>query len=146
MKNTRLFWIDKLRLKLDFSRSFSVDRVERNGGVDVFWRSRVACSIFGYSQNHIDLMFEENGLEAWRLLCFYGFPDRSRMRESWNFICMLSNLSNVPWCIVGDFNDPLYNSDKKGVHVHPNALLEGFRKAANDCEFLELDLCGGRFN
>lgn len=83
-------------MKFGFSNCFSVDRVGRSGGLAIFWHSRVECRIFGYSQNHIDLMFEENGSESWRLSCFYGFPVRSRRRESWNLIRRLSKLSIVP--------------------------------------------------
>lgn len=31
------------------------------------------------------------------------------------------------------------------MHGHPNALLEGFKRAIDDCELVEIDLCGVRF-
>lgn len=137
--------IEELRVKLKFSNCFSVDRVGNSGGLAVFWDSKLECRIFGFSRNHIDLVFEESGIDSWRLSCFYGIPNRNCRKESWNFLRALSKLSSIPWCVVGDFNDMLYVEDKEGVHPHPQALLEGFGRAVNDCELLELDLCGGRF-
>lgn len=124
---------------------FFVDRRGQSGGLALFWHNRWDGKIFGYSINHIDIVFEENGVETWRLSCFYGFLERSRRKESWNFLRALSKLSSFPWCVIGDFNDLLYSTDKKGVHDHPNALLEDFRKVVEDSELVELDLCGGNF-
>lgn len=137
--------IEELRVKMGFANCFSVDRAGRSGGLAVFWKRTVDCSIFGYSQNHIDLVFKENNLESWWLSCFYGYPESHRRRESWNFIRNLAQLSPLPWCIIGDFNDMLFSSDKKGVHPHPISLLDGFSKAVEDSELIEVDLCGGSF-
>lgn len=51
----------------------------------------------------------------------------------------------LPWCILGDFNELLYQSDKRGKHIHPEYLLEGFRKAIEDSMLTEIDLNGGLF-
>lgn len=99
----------------------------RSGGLAVFWKSTVDCNISGYSRNHIDLVFKESNIATWHLSCFYGFPERERKRESWNFIRALTHISPLPWCIIGDFNDMLYSIDKRGNHTHPNSL-EGFGK------------------
>lgn len=39
----------------------------------------------------------------------------------------------------------LKEEDKKGVHKHPQVLLDGFSKTIEDCELVELDLLGGKF-
>lgn len=47
--------------------------------------------------------------------------------------------------MFGDFNDLLYVSDKKGEHSHPQALLDGFRRAIEDSNLVEMDLLGGDY-
>ncbi|XP_074352919.1 uncharacterized protein LOC141692078 [Apium graveolens] len=37
------------------------------------------------------------------------------------------------------------NSDKEGVHIHPQYLLDGFREVVDDCNLAEIDFSGGRF-
>ena len=137
--------IEELRVRFGFDNCFSVDRVGRSGGLAILWKNSFTCEISSYSRNHIDVMVLENNVPAWRLSCYYGFPERKRRKEAWQFMRRLSNLSNLPWCIMGDFNDLLYASDKKGINLHPQYLLDGFRNTVEDCHLLELDLSGGRF-
>lgn len=78
--------IEKLRIKFGFANCFSVDRVGRSGGLAVFWKHNVDCGIASYSNNHIDLEFKDDNVVSWRLTCFYGYPERSRRKESWDLI------------------------------------------------------------
>lgn len=79
------------------------------------------------------------------LTLYYGFPERTRRKEAWDMIRSLARLSSLPWCIMGDINDLLYNADKKGNHLHPRALMEGFRSALEDSMLSEIDLSGSLF-
>ncbi|XP_074378321.1 uncharacterized protein LOC141719854 [Apium graveolens] len=137
--------IEELRVKYGFSQCFSVDRVGRSGGLAIFWKHNVACEVVGYSQNHVDVNFIENNAAIWRLSCFYGFPERERRKHSWDLIRRLAGVSQIPWCIIGDFNDLLYSSDKWGNLPHPQSLMDGFRAAIDDCFLSELDLSGGKY-
>lgn len=49
----------------------------------------------------------------------YGFPKRSHRRESWNLLRTLARMLNLPWCVIGDFNDLLDAEDKRGRVDHP---------------------------
>lgn len=60
-------------------------------------------------------------------------------------ICRLLRVFNLSWCIMGDFNDLLYSTDKKGTHPHPRALMEGFRHAIDESLLSEIELSGGQF-
>jgi hypothetical protein len=51
-------------------------------------------------------------------------------------------MSDLPWCIIGDFNDLLSQEDKKGTHPHPNWLCNGFRNAVSDCDLTDIHLEG----
>ncbi|XP_074374615.1 uncharacterized protein LOC141715026 [Apium graveolens] len=137
--------IESLRLKFGFAQCFLVDRVGQSGGLAVFWKANVSCQITEYSQNHIDIQFLENSVVTWRLSCFYGYPERSRRKNSWDLIRQLADISQLPWLIFGDFNDLLDKSDKWGRAVHPQSLMDGFRLALEDSFLSELDLCGGKF-
>ena len=64
---------------------------------------------------------------------FYGCPERCRRRESWDILINLSTKSDLPWCIVGDFNDILTNSEKKGRVRHPPSLIVGFQTTVQRC-------------
>lgn len=90
------------------------------------WRNNVLCEVFASSSNHIDITMLKNNVPYWRLTCFYGYPERSRRRDSRDFIRQLASVSQLPWCIIGDFNDLLYPSDKEGSVDHPSFSDERF--------------------
>lgn len=125
--------IEEFRMKYGFDYCFSVDREGHSGGLAFFWKKQAKCQVTGFSCNHIDIVFTKNDTQTWRLSCNYGFLESSRRREAWDFIRRLSNISPLPWCIWGYFNDLLYVSDKKGNVPHLPGLLEGFRGAIEDC-------------
>lgn len=131
--------------KLGFDHYFAVDSVGRGGGLAVLWRRNFPVRVVDSSSNFIDVHVYEGCSVKWRLTCFYGFPERSRRRDSWDLIHHLAANSSVPWCIFGDFNDLLYASNKMGKHPHPQHLMDGFRSAVEDGAVVEMDLYGGKF-
>lgn len=131
--------------KFGFAKYFTVDRVGKGGGLAVLWRNNIMCRIDDSSQNHIDVVMLKNGIPDWRLTCYYGFPERGRRREAWDFIRHLSTTSPLPLCIAGDFNDLFSPLDKKGNVDHPLYLMKGFKKAIEDTELVEAELTGGNF-
>ena len=109
------------------------------------WKQAAHCQVAGYSSHHIDMLFMDNNIVSWRLSCYYEYPERTRRRESWSLIRRLANISNVPWCIWGDFNDLQFASDKKGTIAHPQYLLDGFQNVIEECQLSEISLRGGKF-
>lgn len=50
--------------------------------------------------------------------------------------------SLLPWCVIGDFNDIVDVGEKKGGSRHPRFLMDGFQKAIDDCDFVNLGFVG----
>lgn len=73
-----------------------------------------------YAANFIDAEIEVQEIGKWRLTSFYGYPESSRRRESWNLFRLLSTSSSLPWLCIGDFNDLLAANEKRGKIIHPN--------------------------
>lgn len=48
--------------------------------------------------------------------------------------------------LIGDFNELLSQGEKKGGLKHPKNLIQGFRKAAEDCNLVEVNMLGHPFN
>ncbi|XP_058746447.1 uncharacterized protein LOC131619359 [Vicia villosa] len=137
--------LESIRVLLKFDSCLSVDVVGRSGGLAVLWKESANCRILNYSRNYVNLLVEDEVKGAWRLTCYYGYPERSRRREAWDMLRDLRELSSVPWCVIGDFNDLLSQRDKVGLHQHPNWLCAGFREAVTDCSLLDLPLEGHPF-
>jgi len=46
--------IEVLQIESKFDCYFSIDRLDRGGGLAVFWRSSSLVTLMGFSQNHVD--------------------------------------------------------------------------------------------
>jgi len=76
---------EELRYVLGFDSCFTVNRQGRSGGLVLFWKSTVNCSITNYSNNHIDAEVVDMSKGKWRLTRYYGFPENSRRKDAWQF-------------------------------------------------------------
>ena len=65
--------------------------------------------------------------------------------KSWELLRNLTSYSQLPWCILGDFNDLLSSFEKRGGSDYPNWLLRGFRNVISDCRLAKLKLNGYPF-
>lgn len=81
----------------------------------------------------------------WRYTGFYGCPERERRQESWNLLRTLATESDLPWCVLGDFNDMLFDFEKQGGRPQPRSLLEGFTNTIIDCRLEDLGFNGCEF-
>ncbi|WJX93691.1 hypothetical protein P8452_75185 [Trifolium repens] len=143
---TNPLFVDKIfRYVLGFDYCFTVNREGRGGGLALFWNSAFNCSISNYSQNHIDVEIVDTSKGNWRLTCYYGFPGSGQRRAAWNFLKHLSQSSNLPWCVVGDFNDILSPHEKKGRNERATWLINGFRSAVLDSGLSDIHMEGYPF-
>ncbi|GAU45339.1 hypothetical protein TSUD_84560 [Trifolium subterraneum] len=117
----------------------------RSGGLAILWNDKSRCKIINYCRNFINMEVDDMEKGVWRLTCYYGFPERGRRRHAWDMLRNLRNMSPLPWCIIGDFNDLLSQEDKLGNNPHPNWLFSGFRSAVNDCDLTDIQLEGHKF-
>lgn len=137
--------IDELRYILSYGCSFAVDRVGRGRGIVVFWQKPANCVIQNYSRNHIDIIVNDTKHDTWRLTGFYGYPELSNRRTSWNLMRHLSESSNLPRFTLGDFNDILSSKEKKGRIERPNWLINVFRHATKDAGLSDISMEGYLF-
>ncbi|VFQ90108.1 unnamed protein product [Cuscuta campestris] len=133
---------ERVRVKLGFEGLFYVDRVGLSGGLAFFWRRNNTARLHSFSRNHIDIGVNLPGLPPWRLTCFYGYPERVRHVASWNLLRDLSSSSSLPWVVIGDFNDLLFQHEKRGPSPHPDCLLQGFGDALENCGLEQVPFVG----
>ncbi|KAL8474604.1 hypothetical protein ACS0TY_031161 [Phlomoides rotata] len=133
----------KARLAMQ-TQVLAVDCIGHSGGIIVLWKNSQVYSVLSYSHHHIDVLIH-NPMCEWRVMGFYGYPNRAERILPWNLLCMLRNRSNAPWQVIGNFNDLLYERDKRGAVAHPSHLFRGFREAIVDCNLSDVDLIGHQF-
>ncbi|XP_019191691.1 PREDICTED: uncharacterized protein LOC109186215 [Ipomoea nil] len=135
-----------IKQRLGWHGCFTVDPVGRGGGLALLWKEEITVTVTSSSLNHIDTEIQLEGSDAkWRFTGFYGISDRTRRVESWNLLTNLATRSNLPWLLMGDFNDLLHHHEKRGRHPHPEWLLRGFRHAVDSAGLRGLFFEGHQF-
>lgn len=97
--------VDNLKAKKNFEVMFYVPHINNGGGLALLWKERDMVQLRRYSRNFIDSIISMEDFPKWRLTGYYGFPESSRRRQSWNLIQHLAYHNDLPWCMVGDLND-----------------------------------------
>ncbi|XP_031131674.1 uncharacterized protein LOC116033058 [Ipomoea triloba] len=136
---------ERLRVKLGFDGLYYVDSLGLSGGLALFWRKNCSARLLSYSRNHVDVEVTQPGPICWRMTCFYGFLERGRRKDSWDLLRSLAPRSPLPWVVLGDFNDLLYQTEKRGGNPHPENLLHGFGEAVEECCLAQLPMRGYQF-
>nr|GMD54280.1 uncharacterized protein LOC109157277 [Ipomoea batatas] len=126
-KKRRFDKMESIRIQLGFQNMLVVDSQGHKGGLALLWADNAEIEVTIYSNNHIDAtVVLDIGSPEWRFTGFYGFQERGRRRDSWNFLRTLAGLSTLPWVVTGDCNDLLHQYEKRGRVPHPEWLLKGF--------------------
>lgn len=139
-------WMTMVRNQCGFKQSFIVPSVGLSGGLALFWKCEIKVDVIKSSLSHIDVVVEggdEFGL--WHLSVFYGNPNTSLRVHSWNLLRELSGISQLPWLVMGDFNEITCAGEKEGGAHRPNHQMTRFNTNINFCGLREVAFVGPCF-
>ena len=82
---------------------------------------------------------------TWLIFAIYASPRLVERRILWENLKIVAHLYNLPWLMLGDFNEVLYGEDKfVGNQVNLNIALE-FKGCLDECNMLDLGFVGPKF-
>ncbi|XP_074323131.1 uncharacterized protein LOC141660071 [Apium graveolens] len=136
--------MEELCSKLNFEGFIAVEPQEKSGGIAMFWQDAEKVTLLSFSKNHIDILINMGDNKEWRLIGIYGEPSRTQRFKTWELLRNLSRDANLPWCLIGDFNNVTSQDDKRGA-AYPNNLIEGFNECLLDVELHDLDIIGHQY-
>jgi endonuclease/exonuclease/phosphatase family metal-dependent hydrolase len=109
------------------------------------WRAEVKVSQLYAHPNYIDVRIEENVQKIWRFTGMYGeFKWRDKYK-TWQRIRDMHSRHNLPWILIGDLNEILYDHEKEGGRVRPQQFMQAFQDTLTDCGLDDLGYVGDRF-
>lgn len=123
-----------------------MDSAGRAGVLALLWNDNVDVQVVSASLHHIDCTIQ--GLfcdENWRLACFYGWAESSEKHLSWELLKTLCTASNLPWLVVGDINQILFEAEKEGGVPRSQRDMDDFREALDECRLKDLGFFGKSF-
>jgi endonuclease/exonuclease/phosphatase family metal-dependent hydrolase len=117
----------------------------RSGGVMLLWKRGINIQLMFSHPNYIDVSVQESLDKVWRLTGVYGEPRWDDKYKTWERIRELHAQSNLPWVLIGDFNEILYSHEKEGGNPRPQIYMQALRDVLEDCNLSDLRFSGEPF-
>lgn len=133
--------------RLPFDGTIHTETIGRAGRLWLLWNSdRVEVSLLSSSEQEIHTTIKVRASSFnWMFSTIYASPRNAERRILWNNLSNVAELHNMPWVIVGDFNEPLSNADKFGGRVANSSWSLLFKECLNKCNMVDLGFLGPRF-
>ena len=84
----------------------------------------------------------QNSNSNWLFTVVYASPRSAERHILWNNLMKVVELHNMPWIIVGDFNEPLMKDDKFGGRVMSVSRSLLFKECLNKCSMIDIGFSG----
>lgn len=100
--------VRRLRNRLGLRGFAGLDSVGMSGGLALFWHESVHVEIIDINERYIDA-YVRMSPEAplWHVSFVYGEPRVENRHIMWTLLSSTRQASNLPWLVVGDFNEAL---------------------------------------
>ncbi|XP_042939567.1 uncharacterized protein LOC122274609 [Carya illinoinensis] len=136
--------LERLKRRLGMEGCFVVESVGKKGGLALYWRNSEEVEIKSYSTWHINAEVNEEGQGIkWLFTGFYCHPETGKRMFSWDLLRRLKPREQEPWCVVGDFNEILIQTEKVGGRQRAELQMNQFRGALEDTMLYDLGCRNG---
>ncbi|XXG46055.1 hypothetical protein AAC387_Pa02g0988 [Persea americana] len=78
------------------------------------------------------------------ITCVYGSTNPSHRRNIWQVLINTST-TNLPWCVLGDFNATLAHNEKLSLRQAPPSSLKGFQSVVFQVGLFDIRFSGSKF-
>ncbi|KAL0012531.1 hypothetical protein SO802_007639 [Lithocarpus litseifolius] len=138
--------IKGVQRKLEYSQGIIVPSDGRSGGLALLWKEGTMVDFKSSSNSHIDVVVRDSpSSEPWRATGFYGHPETNKRYISWHLLDSLSSQCNMPWVVMGDFNEILFSDEKLGGAEREAKQMVAFRERLNRCRLVDLGFIGQKY-
>uniref|UniRef100_A0A803P9M1 CCHC-type domain-containing protein n=1 Tax=Cannabis sativa TaxID=3483 RepID=A0A803P9M1_CANSA len=121
---------------------WAVDRVGMSGGLLLLWKEELSVRVDSSSPGHLLDRVVGKDFFPWTLTCFYGHPDATQRKFSWELLRNIKEEVHGSWLCTGDFDEVVSLSEKVGGRIRRDVAMEDFRKVIDDCSLI--DFCSSK--
>ena len=76
--------------------------------------------------------------KQWRGTFVYGEPKAHERHHMWTLLRRIKDTSNLPWLMMGDFNETMWQSEHFSSTRRSEKNMENFRKVLSDCNLFDM--------
>lgn len=132
---------------LPFDGFITTNTIGYAGGLWILWKSEDAeVSLLSATEQEIHASVKVCALNlSWLFSAIYGSPRFAKWRLLWSNIEEVRKFHNLPWLMIGDFNEVLCVEDKFGGNqVNLNKVLE-LKAYLDSYSFVDLGFVGPKY-
>lgn len=83
--------------------------------------------------------------QPWLLSGIYASPNAVNRKALWEYLIEMGRVVKLPWMLVGDFNQIMFESEKKGGRPANQNQIEQLNEVVNRCELYDLGFTSPKF-
>ncbi|EOY08834.1 Uncharacterized protein TCM_024073 [Theobroma cacao] len=137
--------VDKMCCKYGFQNYFKVKANGYSGGIWVFWNAEVIeVEVLAYSSQLTHLLLNPSK-EQWLLTEIYGSPLVKERKHLWDSLKLASNDQDIPWMVIGDFNQIISPDEKHGRNSVNLTQCNQLLNCMSYCNLYDFEASGFKF-
>lgn len=123
--------------KLGFQQVSLLPSAGFAGGILVMWNESVNVQVIHSTFQVVHFMVSENNL-SWVLSCSYVQPHCQMKELFWEEMTSFAYNLNLPWVVIGDFNDIASSEEKSGGAEFSANRAQQFLERSQGCDLNDI--------
>ncbi|XP_023917015.1 uncharacterized protein LOC112028551 [Quercus suber] len=132
---------------LPFDGAAVADTIGFAGGIWLLWRSDlVQVDVLSSTEQEIHALIRVRSQSlTWLISAIYASPRFEERCILWNNLRILANMHDLPWALMGDFNEVLAAEEKYGGNPVCQRRIRAIKECMDDCNMMDLGFTGPRY-
>jgi hypothetical protein len=132
----------RLRNRFGLRGYTGIDSEGMSGGLALYWNESIQVDVEEVTSRYIDVLVQASDGPRWRLTCVYGEPRVEHRQLMWDNIMALRSRHDLPWLVVGDFNECMWSFEHFFASPRNEAQMAAFRDTLEVCNLVDLGFSG----
>uniref|UniRef100_A0A2N9FS20 CCHC-type domain-containing protein n=1 Tax=Fagus sylvatica TaxID=28930 RepID=A0A2N9FS20_FAGSY len=137
----------ELAATLPFAGFLCTKTIGFAGGIWCLWKSDALeldhlCST--EQEIHVSVKVKDSN-SSWLLSAIYASPRQAERRILWRNLSIIAANHDLPWVMIGDFNDIMSSEEKWGGNVPSHTRISEYRDCMNKCNMIDLGFSGPKY-
>lgn len=116
------------------------------GGIWVLWNSDyVTLELVAGDAQVMTVFVQKVAAAPWMFSAVYASPNWWYREELWDYLIRVGAIMTLPWLVLGDFNQVLYASDKKGGRPVSSSRTRSLAHMVGTCGLVDFGFTSSKY-